>query len=106
MAMNDMPGLVLAVVAGAALGVVFFAGLSWTVRKALKSERPALWVIGSQLVRVSVALSGFYFVSGGRWERLLACLAGFVVARQSVIRLTRPPQEDRTRATSGASRAP
>jgi hypothetical protein len=27
------------------------------------------------------ALAGFYAVSGGHWDRLLACLLGFVIAR-------------------------
>jgi hypothetical protein len=39
---------------------------------------------------MSIALAGFHLVSGGRWERLLVCLAGFVIARLVVMRLTRP----------------
>jgi N-ATPase, AtpR subunit len=37
---------------------------------------------------MSVALAGFYFVSGGHWERLVTCLLGFVTARPAVTRLT------------------
>jgi F1F0 ATPase subunit 2 len=36
-----------------------------------------------------VALTGFYFVASGDWQRLMACLVGFVMARQFVMRLTR-----------------
>ena len=71
----------LALVAGVLLGAVFFGGLWWTVRKGVSSKRPALWFFGSLLLRMSIALAGFYFVSGGHWERLLVCLLGFVVAR-------------------------
>jgi F1F0 ATPase subunit 2 len=41
------------------------------------------------LLRTGVALTGFYFVAGADWQRLLACLVGFMMARQIVMRLTR-----------------
>jgi F1F0 ATPase subunit 2 len=82
--------LALAGVVGVILGTVFFGGLWWTVRKALSSPRPALWLLGSGLLRMSVALAGFYFVGRGHWERLWLCLLGFIVARLIVTRLTRP----------------
>ena len=88
------------------LGAIFFGGLWWTVRKGVSSERPALWFLGSLLLRMSIALTGFYFVSGGHWERLLVCLLGFVIARLVVTRLTRPPAEDQTRPAQEASHAP
>jgi F1F0 ATPase subunit 2 len=79
--MNETLALALPWLAGAALGAIFFGGLWWTVRKGVSSQQPALWFFGSLLVRMSVTLAGFYFVSGGHWERLLLCLLGFVVAR-------------------------
>ena len=91
--MNEPLTLVLAILAGAGLGTVFFGGLWWTVRKGVSSKQPALWFFGSLLLRMSIALAGFYFVSGGHWERLLACLLGFVIARFTVTRLTGPPVE-------------
>ena len=89
--MTETLTLVLAWVAGGALGAMFFGGLWWTVQKALSSTRPALWFFGSLLLRMSIALAGFYFVSGGHWKRLLACLLGFIMARFIVTRLTGPP---------------
>ena len=74
--MNETLTLVLAWTAGAALGAIFFGGLWWTVRKGVSSEQPALWFFGSLLLRMGIALAGFYFVAGGHWERLLVCLAG------------------------------
>ncbi len=47
--MTDTLTLVLAGVAGLGLGAVFFGGLWWTLRKSLKSPRPALWLLGSLL---------------------------------------------------------
>ena len=91
--MNEALGLAPAMVTGVLLGVMFFGGLWWTVRKGFSSKQPALWFFGSLLLRISLALAGFYFVSGGHWERLLVCLLGFVLARLIVMRLTGPPVE-------------
>jgi F1F0 ATPase subunit 2 len=106
MMMNETLALVLAWIAGGALGAFFFGGLWWTVRKSLASDKPALWVFGSLLLRMGVTMTGFYFVSGGDWRRLLACLVGFVMARQFVTRLTRLPEEDQTRQSQQARHAP
>jgi F1F0 ATPase subunit 2 len=80
-------------IAGGLLGAIFFGGLWWTVRKGVSSPRPALWFFVSMLLRMVIAVCGFYFVAGGRWERMLACLVGFLLARFIVIRLTRQPVE-------------
>ena len=93
--MNETLRLAPALVTGVLLGAMFFGGLWWTVRKGVSSQRPALWFFGSLLLRMSIALAGFYFVSGGHWERLLVCLLGFVTARLIITRLTRPPIEQR-----------
>jgi len=97
--MNDAAILLLAAGVGVLLGAVFFGGLWWTVQKGLSSKRPALWFVGSLVLRTGISLAGFYLVSGGQWDRLLACLLGFVVARFIVTRLFGP------RAGAGNSRA-
>ena len=86
--------------------MMYFGGLWWTVRKGISSNRPALWFLGSLLLRMSLTLAGFYFVSGNRWERLLACLIGFLIARLVVTRLTRPSGENETRVAQEANHAP
>ena len=103
--MNETLTLVLAWVAGMTLGAIFFGGLWWTVQKGRSSKRPACWFLGSLLLRMSIALAGFYLVSGGHWERLLACLLGFVIARLIVTRLTRAAEEP-TYSAQEASHAP
>jgi len=75
------------------------------VRQGLASKRPALWFLGSQLLRTGVALGGFYLVARGDWQRLLACLLGFVMARLVVTRLTRAPRGDRVDPPEEASHA-
>jgi F1F0 ATPase subunit 2 len=87
--MTEALTLVLSGLAGVVLGAIFFGGLWVTIGKGFSSSRPALWFFCSLLLRMSVALTGFYFVSGGRWERLLLCLLGFLVARFAVTWLTR-----------------
>ena len=104
--MNETVTLVLALVTGVLFGAMFFGGLWWTVRKGVSSQRPALWFFGSLLLRMPIALAGFYVVSSGHWERLLVCLLGFVTARLIVKRLTRPPVEHRNAPAKEAFNAP
>ena len=105
MAVNETVILVLAGSAGVLLGVFFFGGLWWTVRRGLASKRPASLFLGSLLLRTSIILAGFYVVSGGHWDRLLACLLGFVIARLIVTRLTRAAEKP-TYLAQDASHAP
>lgn len=81
MTANESLPLGLALAAGLVLGSLFFAGLWWTVVKALKSKQPALWIFGSLMLRMAGAISGFYLISSGHWERLVLCLIGFLMAR-------------------------
>jgi F1F0 ATPase subunit 2 len=87
--MSELLQPALALLAGMLLGAVFFGGLWWTVQKGLASPRPALWFLGSLLLRTGIALAGFYVVAGGDWKRLLACLAGFIAVRIIATRLAR-----------------
>jgi F1F0 ATPase subunit 2 len=91
--MTEFLILAVASAAGLLLGAVFFGGLWWTVRKGVSSKRPAFLFLGSLLLRMSFVLVGFYFVGRGNWQRLMACLLGFIIARYCVIRLTRTPVE-------------
>jgi F1F0 ATPase subunit 2 len=103
--MNDFLSCALPVAAGALLGAFFFGGLWLTVCKGVSSNRPALWFFGSLLLRMSAALTGFYFVSGGHWERLLLCLFGFILARLVVTRLTRSSGESQSSSAQDAGYA-
>lgn len=75
--------------AGIFLSTVFFGGLWWTVCVGIRSKRPGLLFLGSMLLRVSIVLSGIYWVVGDSWQRLLVCMLGFVLARMLIIRLLR-----------------
>ena len=104
--MNETLMLVVASVTGLVLGAIFFGGLWWTVRQGVASKHPALWLLGSALVRMSIVLAGFYFIGREHWERLLLCLLGFIIARFLMMRFTGPPVKPRHFAAKEASHAP
>ena len=104
--MNEVLMLTLAGLAGVALGLGFFGGLWWTVGKGISSPQPALWLLGSGLLRMAVAVTGFYFVSAHHWQRLLICLGGFTLARAVVTHWTRSFERNRNRLATEASHAP
>ena len=91
--MNEITILGAALAADVLLGVIFFGGLWWTVRKGVTAKSPALWFLGSSLLRMGIVLAGFYFVARGDWKKLLLCLLGFLIARVVVLRLTRSNKE-------------
>ena len=94
--MNDILACILTWLAGVILGMVFFAGLWWTIRKGIASPHPATWFFGSLLLRMCIAVAGFYFASAGHWQRLLICLLGFLNARLFVTWLTRSAMKSST----------
>ena len=98
--------LVLTGMAGVGLGVIFYAGLWWTVRKGVSANQPALWFFASWLLRTGIALVGFYVVGGGHLNRLLACLVGFALSRPVVTWLTRSSGDTQPRSAREAGRAP
>lgn len=87
--MNETLLMLLAFVAGISLGIIFFGGLWFTVKKIITAKIPALWVIGSFVLRIGIVLTGFYFISSGSWQRLVSCLIGFIAARFFVIYFTK-----------------
>jgi F1F0 ATPase subunit 2 len=100
--MNEVTNLILALIAGGLLGAIFFGGLWWTVQRGVSSECPAIWFFCSLLLRTSIAVTGFYFVSHANWRRLMACLLGFFLARILVTRFTRVPAPKRDFVIQGS----
>lgn len=90
--MGEILSLATAGAAGLLLGAIFFGGLWWTVVRGMSSRSPALWFLGSKLLRTAIVLGGFYLTGRDHWERWLMCLLGFVLARLIAWRLARPPE--------------
>jgi F1F0 ATPase subunit 2 len=88
--------MILSLFGGVLLGILFFGGLWWTIQRGVRSTYPAILFAGSLMLRTATALAGFYFASHGNWQRLLACLFGFFVARVSMTQLTRVTVEEPT----------
>lgn len=104
--MTELLQLALACAAGGVLGLFFFGGLRWTVKRGVSMKQPAFWFLGSLLLRMGLALAGFHFVAGGHWDRMVSCLLGFVVARAVVARWPIAFAERHPLTAKGASHAP
>ncbi|MFB3926487.1 MAG: ATP synthase subunit I [Syntrophales bacterium] len=84
--MSEPARIMIPWIAGMALGTLYFSGLWYTVRRLPDSKNPLLSLSLSFLARVSMVLSGFYFVMGGRGDWLAAALFGFLIAREIFMR--------------------
>lgn len=87
--MNEILYMILAFIVGIALGMLFFGGLWYTVKKAVTTKLPSLWFFMSFFLRVTVVLIGFYYIAPGGWQPLVISLLGFIVARAVVTQLTK-----------------
>ncbi|MDG4813031.1 ATP synthase subunit I [Hydrogenovibrio sp. 3SP14C1] len=87
--MNEFLYLLLALLEGGLLGVFFFGGLWWTVRKLSSTKHVALLFLGSMILRTGIVVLGFYFIIGDNWQHLVAGLLGFVIARMFITRISR-----------------
>lgn len=76
--------------AGIALGVFFYGGLWWTIQRGIAAKQPALWFLGSLVLRMGVTLGGFYFIAVRGLIPVLVALACFFLARLLVTYATRP----------------
>ncbi|MFN2195512.1 MAG: ATP synthase subunit I [Anaerolineales bacterium] len=93
-------------VAGVILGTIFFGGLWLTVQKGVSSIQPSVWFLLSLIIRMSITVTGFYYLSHGRWQRLLPIVLGFFTARFIIIRIIGKPDKQITSTSKGASHAP
>lgn len=100
--MSDTVHYGLSLLAGAALGAVFFGGLWLTIQKMRDARHPALLLVGSYVGRSVITLAGFFVIAGERLERLLFAVLGFILARMVINRLVRsqrsPGEEVKVRA--------
>lgn len=84
--MADAPALIASLSAGMILGVLYFRGLWQTVVRLPDYKRPVWCVSWSFAARAAIAVTGFYFIMQGQLERLALALAGFILARQILVR--------------------
>jgi len=72
--------IALVLLAGMALGLLYFGGLAWTVRR-LMAGGGVLLTVSSFLLRGALLLAGFWLLAGNGAEYWIACLVGFTAAR-------------------------
>ncbi len=82
---SEWTPLLLAGAAGLGLGLFYFGGLWLTVRWLPTVRSPVALTVGSLVGRTALTLLGFYLVMAGHWERMLACLVGFILVRYAVV---------------------
>ncbi len=87
---NSILHIVVPFTVGLGLGVINYTALWLTVQNIAFARHPALLNILSYTVRMGVILTVFYLVMGGRWERLVICLVGFLLIRTISIRCVLP----------------
>ncbi len=87
---SNLIELVPAFLAGLVLGAFYFGTLWLTVSAMSRVRSPGLLFVTSFVGRLTVALTGFWLTMAGRWERAIACLIGFLLARLVVTILLRP----------------
>lgn len=78
---------------GFALGLMYFGGLWFTVRRARDASRTKRLLLGSFIVRSVLALAGFYliiYLMGHRWEMVALGLLGFIGGRRVLVHRLHP----------------
>jgi F1F0 ATPase subunit 2 len=83
--MTDAAGWAIAALAGGLAGLLYFAGLWWTVQRARHARRPQALLAVSFIVRAALAVAALLFIMGDSVMRLVAALAGFLIVRTIVL---------------------
>lgn len=79
--MNEIIQFVFMLTSGFVLGVLFFGGLWFTVKKSVSVKNPVLWIFGSFIVRMGIVLLGFYYLIQFGWHAMFLGLFGLIMAR-------------------------
>lgn len=72
-------------VAGTAVGAIYFYGLWLTVKKVPYAEKKNWLLFTSFVIRMGIVLLVFYFAAQRQWQNLIACFAGFMIIRFAVV---------------------
>lgn len=102
--LDQLVGYAVPFLGGLLLGLFFYGGLWWTVRRLPESEQPALLTLGSFVVRTTATVLGLYLLMDGQIARVLVAMAAFLLVRAFLIRRLGPTsREDRNPALDAAS---
>ena len=76
----------LSALVGIALGLFFYGGLWFTVRRLMTTEHPVLLALGSFWIRVLAVLAAFVLLTRTGFECVAIAMAGFIFGRLAVSR--------------------
>lgn len=79
--MNHYLLLLLMVVAGFSLGMVYFAGLMKTMNWITSRKNWRIMMLLSFLLRAGLLVGAFFLLAGTDWQRIIALVLGFMIAR-------------------------
>jgi len=71
---------------GLTVGVVFFGGLWWTIRYAVRSRRPRTVMLLSYVARVAAAGAAFTLLGAAGWPGIFGGALGVLGVRQFLLR--------------------
>ncbi len=80
--------LAIAFLAGLGIGLWYFGGLWFTVHRVSTTRYPALFVLGSFVLRVITSVWGLSVAMQGSGARLIAAFLGFIVIRTALASLS------------------
>lgn len=96
--MNLYLQLGLAGAVGCLMGWLYFRGLWETLQRLPRQRHPALWMLGSLLLRMAIVLAGFALLARwGSWPAVLAALAGMLLVRLALQRRLGAARPEATR---------
>ena len=78
---SQVAELLVVACAGIVLGCLYYGGLWLTVNRILHWRQPALGILGSLLLRLTLVAIGLYLLADGDWRRYMAALPGLLLAR-------------------------
>lgn len=83
---------------GLGLGAAYLAALWFTLRALPRVNQPMTFLIATTAVRLGILFAGFYVISAGRGDMLLASLLGFFLMRILALRWIKAGIPDRPAA--------
>lgn len=84
--MLSLSTLIVPFLLGGLIGWVYFSGLWETVHRLPEAKSPHRLMILSFVARTLFALGGFFILTDGQWERMIASIAGFLIVKVLLVR--------------------
>lgn len=85
--------MAIAFLGGVFLGMIFFGGLLLTVKLLVKVRYPAVWMLGSLLLRLAILFGGLYLLKDGSYLNLPLALVGILVGKFLIVSKVKSQKE-------------